>query len=144
MSLKFTQKITLDLTIPRIQNVRCVQDDRNTRFVNITITNNGEPFFVTKDMIVSYKVCKADSNYVWNKSGVTVNDDDGTVTVDLSDQAVSVIGIAKSCLKIQENNEKISTLPFNIIVEKAVVSDDAISSTTESDIIDDMENHLVD
>ena len=135
MSLKFTQKITLDLTIPRIQNVRCVQDDRKSRIINIVVTNDGKPYKITNTMIVSYKVFKADSNYVWNKKDVVINDD-GSVTIDLSEQAVAFVGIAKSSLKIQENEQKISTLPFNIIVEKAVVSDDAISSSIESDIID--------
>lgn len=143
MGLETIQNITLDLTVPRIKNVRCVQDDRNTRIINIVVTNDGKPYPITNEMIVSYKVFKADSNYVWNKKDVIINDD-GSVTIDLSDQAVAFVGIAKSSLKIQESEQKISTLPFNIIVEKAVVSDDAISSSIESDIIDDFESHLVD
>ena len=135
MSLETIQNITLDLTVPRIKNVRCVQDDRNSRIINIVVTNDGKPYKITNTMIVSYKVCKPDSNYVWNKKDVVINDD-GSVTIDLSEQAVAFVGIAKSSLKIQENEQKISTLPFNIIVEKAVVSDDAISSSIESDIID--------
>ena len=85
MSLLTTQQITLDLTVPRVQNVRCVQDDQNTRLVRIVVTNNGEPFPLNPEtMIISYKVCKPDSRYIWNKTGVTINDD-GTVTVDLSE-----------------------------------------------------------
>lgn len=143
MSLLTTQQITLDLTVPRVQNVRCVQDDQNTRLVRIVVTNNGEPFLLNPEtMIISYKVCKPDSLYVWNKTGVTINDD-GTVTVDLSEQALAITGIAKSALKIQEGEEKISTLPFNIIVEKAVVGNDELISESESDVIDEMENHLI-
>ncbi len=144
MSLLTTQQITLDLTVPRVQNVRCVQDDQNTRLVRIVVTNNGEPFLLNPEtMIISYKVCKPDSRYVWNKTGITINDD-GTVTVDLSEQALAITGIAKSALKIQEGEEKISTLPFNIIVEKAVVGNDELISESESDVIDEMENHLID
>ncbi len=144
MSLSTTQQITLDLTIPRIQNVRCVQDDQNTRLVRIVVTNNGEPFPLNPEtMIISYKVCKPDSHYVWNKTGVTINDD-GTVTVDLSDQALAITGIAKSALRIQEGPDKISTLPFHIIVEKAVVGNDELISESESDILDEMESHLTD
>ena len=144
MSLSTTQQITLDLTVPRVQNVRCVQDDQNTRLVRIVVTNNGEPFPLNPEtMTISYKVCKPDSRYVWNKTGVTINDD-GTVTVDLSDQALAITGIAKSALKIQEGEEKISTLPFHIIVEKAVVGNDELISESESDILDEMESHLTD
>ena len=144
MSLLTTQQITLDLTVPRVQNVRCVQDDQNTRLVRIVVTNNGEPFPLNPEtMIISYKVCKPDSHYVWNKTGVTINDD-GTVTVDLSDQALAITGIAKSALRIQEGPDKISTLPFHIIVEKAVVGNDELISESESDILDEMESHLTD
>ena len=144
MSLLTTQQITLDLTVPRVQNVRCVQDDQNTRLVRIVVTNNGEPFLLNPEtMIISYKVCKPDSRYIWNKTGVTINDD-GTVTVDLSEQAIAITGIAKSALKIQEGPDKISTLPFHIIVEKAVVGNDELISESESDILDEMESHLTD
>ena len=49
MSLLTTQQITLDLTVPRVQNVRCVQDDQNTRLVRIVVTNNGEPFLLNPE-----------------------------------------------------------------------------------------------
>ena len=46
MSLVFNQKITLDLTISRVQNVYCSQDDADSRNILITLSDNGKPYSI--------------------------------------------------------------------------------------------------
>lgn len=142
MSLKTIQTITLDFTVPKIKNVRCVQDDINTRYVHIIVTNNGQPFPLDKNtMIARYKIHKPDCKYIYNE--VPINDD-GTVTINLTDQAVAVTGICNAELQISNSSEIISTMPFNIIVEKSVVNSNDIKSETESTVIDSFLIHLSD
>lgn len=144
MSLETRQNIILDFTVPKIKNVRCVEDDKNSRIINISITNNGELYPLSKStMIARYKIHKPDHTYIYNE--VPINDD-GTVTIELSEQAMAVTGITHSELQVSDSSTKsiISTMPFNIIVEKSVVGNKDIESSNESDVINGMINHLVD
>lgn len=144
MSLETIQNITLDFTIPKIKNVRCVQDDKNSRIINILITNNGGVYPLDKlTMVARYKIHKPDHTYIYNK--VPINDD-GTVTIELSEQAMTAIGVAHSELQISDSSTGniLSTMPFNIIVEKSVISNKDIESKNESDVINSFINHLVD
>ncbi|MCM1500617.1 MAG: phage baseplate upper protein [Clostridium sp.] len=144
MSLETTQNITLDFTVPRIKNIRCVEDDRQSRIIKIFVTNNGEAYPLDKSsMIARYKIHKPDHTYIYNELSIN---DDGTVTMTLSDQATAIPGILRSELQISdsENGRILSTMPFNIIVEKSVCGNKEIESKNESDVINDMICHLVD
>ena len=50
MSLVFNQKITLDLTISRVQNVYCSQDDADSRNILITLSDNGKPYSIPSEV----------------------------------------------------------------------------------------------
>ena len=142
MSLQINQNITLDFSIPKIKNVRVVEGDRDSRIINITVTNNGTKYYLDKNtMIARYKIHKPDCKYIYNE--VPINDD-GTVTINLTDQAVAISGICNAELQISNSSEIISTMPFNIIVEKSVVNSNDIKSETESTVIDSFLIHLSD
>lgn len=142
MSLQINQNITLDFSIPKIKNVRVVEGDRDSRIINITVTNNGTKYMLDKNtMIARYKIHKPDCKYIYNE--VPINDD-GTVTINLTDQAVAISGICNAELQISNSSEIISTMPFNIIVEKSVVNSNDIKSETESTVIDSFLIHLSD
>ncbi len=142
MSLETIQNITLDFTVPRIKNVRCVESDENSRIIHITITNNGQPYPLDANtMLAKYKIHKPDQTYIYNS--IPINSD-GTVTIELSRQATSVSGLCPCELQISDitNSCILSTMPFQIIVEKSVLSNSDIISASESDVIRDMTHHL--
>lgn len=148
MSLETKQYITLDFTVPRIKNVRCVEDEKNTRIVNILVTKDGKPYELSSDgLTVYYKIRKPDNKYIYNK--VQPNND-GTVTIELTEQAIAVNGVCHSELQVIDNVTQniLSTMPFNIIVEKSVLSnkeiETLIDSSNESDVVNDMISHLID
>ncbi|MDE6233403.1 MAG: phage baseplate upper protein, partial [Lachnospiraceae bacterium] len=142
MNLETIQNITLDFIVPRIQNVRCVEDDHNSRTINILITKNGTVYPLdNKTMTARYKIHKPDHTYIYNDALIN---DDGSVTIKLSDQAMSVVGVTHSELQISDSKNILSTMPFNIIVEKSVLSNKDIESKNESDVINGMINHLID
>lgn len=142
MSLEVQNNITLDFTVPRVKNVRCVQGDNNSRIVHITVTNNGEPFLITNTMTVTYKVNKPDGAYVWNKNGLIVNN--GIITLTLSEQCTAVVGVAEVSLQVIEGEKILGTMSFNLIVEDPIVNTEEIISEVESDIVEDVFLHIND
>lgn len=142
MNLKTIQTITLDLTVHKMKNVRCVEDDRQSRIINILVTNNGETYPLDPaSMAAVYKIHKPDHTYIFNNADIN---DDGTVTITLPDQAMAVPGILHSALQVSKNGAIISTMPFHIIVEQSVYSNKDIESQNESDVLGDMVRHLND
>ena len=70
--------------------------------------------------------------------------DDGTISIILSEQATCVPGICEAELQFITPKETISTRKFNIIVKKTVINDEEIESVIESNIIQKMIRHLTD
>ena len=147
MSLVFNQKITLDLTISRVQNVHCSQDDDNSRNILITLSDNGKPYSIPSEVRILLKISKPDNTYVYiDEDDVDhlFRNDDGTISIILSEQATCVSGICEAELQFITPKETISTRKFNIIVKKSVINDEEIESVIESNIIQKMIRHLID
>lgn len=147
MSLVFNQKITLDLTISRVQNVYCSQDDADSRNILITLSDNGKPYSIPSEVRILLKISKPDNTYVYiDEDDVDhlFRNDDGTISIILSEQATCVPGICEAELQFITSKETISTRKFNIIVKKSVINDEEIESVIESNIIQKMIRHLID
>ena len=61
----FNQKITLDLTIDRVQNVHCSQDDDESRKILITLSDKGKPYTVPTNSVIHLKISKPDGTFVY-------------------------------------------------------------------------------
>lgn len=147
MSLVFNQKITLDLTISRVQNVYCSQYDADSRNILITLSDNGKPYSIPSEVRILLKISKPDNTYVYiDEDDVDhlFRNDDGTISIILSEQATCVPGICEAELQFITPKETISTRKFNIIVKKSVINDEEIESVIESNIIQKMIRHLID
>ena len=149
MSLVFNQKITLDLTISRVQNVHCSQDDADSRNILITLSDNGKPYSIPSEVSIFLKISKPDNTYVYiDEDDVDhlFKNDDGTISVILPEQATVISGICESEIQLINTSTKevISTAKFNIIVKKSVISDEEIESSIDSNIVKKMIYHLVD
>lgn len=147
MSLVFNQKITLDLTISRVQNVHCSQDDADSRNILIALSDNGKPYSIPSEVRILLKISKPDNTYVYiDEDDVDhlFRNDDGTISIILSEQATCVPGICEAELQFITPKETISTRKFNIIVKKSVINDEEIESVIESNIIQKMIRHLID
>lgn len=147
MSLVFNQKITLDLTVSRVQNVHCSQDDADSRNILITLSDNGKSYSIPSEVRILLKISKPDNTYVYiDEDDVDhlFRNDDGTISIILSEQATCVPGICEAELQFITPKETISTRKFNIIVIKSVINDEEIESAIESNIIQKMIRHLTD
>ena len=65
MSLIFNQKITLDLTVSRVQNIHCSQDDDNSRNILITLSDKGKPYILTDNEKIFLKISKPDNTFIY-------------------------------------------------------------------------------
>ena len=93
MSLVFNQKITLDLTISRVQNVHCSQDDADSRNILITLSDNGKSYNIPSEVRIFLKISKPDNTYVYideYDADHLFRNDDGTISIILSEQATCV------------------------------------------------------
>lgn len=143
----FNQKITLDLTIDRVQNVHCSQDDDESRKILITLSDKGKPYTVPTNSVINLKISKPDGTFVYIDEDDTSHlsrNTDGTIAIILSDQATCVPGICESEFQILESNTIVTSRKFNIIVKKSVVDGKTIESAIESNVINKMIQHLVD
>lgn len=146
MSLSFNQKITLDLTVSRVQNIHCSQDDDNSRNILITLSDKGKPYILTDNEKIFLKISKPDNTFIYideDDSEHLYRNEDGTISIILSEQATCVPGICETELQIIDSDKIISTRKFNIIVKKSVVSDKEIESTIETNVIKKIIQHLI-
>lgn len=146
MSLVFNQKITLDLTISRVQNIHCSQDDDNSRNILVILSDNGKPYTVPSDVVICLKISKPDGTFIYideNDSEHLFRNDDATISIVLSDQATCVPGICEAEFQLINSDESVSTRKFNIVVKKSVVSGQEIESAIESNIVEKLIKHLV-
>ena len=147
MSLVFNQKITLDLTISRVQNVHCSQDDDNSRNILVTLSDNGKSYILSNDTKIFLKISKPDNTFIYideDDSEHLYRNGNGTISIVLSEQATCVPGICEAELQLITSDEIVSTRKFNIVVKRSVVSDREIESTVETNIIKKIIQHLID
>ncbi len=113
-----TQNITLDLTKRTVfQYVSAKQGDDGSRFVKITLTDNGVVYKPPADTAANFRAQKPDDTMVLNPAIV---DGDGTVTVELTQQTLAVVGdVLADIVLSNSRNEILSTVSFLIHVEPA-------------------------
>lgn len=143
MSLEFEQQITLDLTVQKVQNVHCSEDDKNSRNIAIQLTDKGKPYNVSDEKLY-FKLTKPDGNFVYIDEDDTehLHKENGKIIIILSDQATAVGGICKAEIQLKKDGKIITTINFHVIVKKSVLSDDTIVSDIESNVLDKLTNHL--
>ena len=123
MRLQTTNEISLDLSIPHMQSVRCVQGDTDSRNIRIIVTDNWQPYPLNPGIHkAKYKICKPDGKGIYNEAAIN---SDGTASFCLNNQATIVPGNAKAELQIIDarpaSTQKIlSTMRFNIIIDPSL------------------------
>ena len=111
------------------------------------MSDNGKPYSIPSEVRIFLKISKPDNTYVYideDDADHLFRNDDGTISIILSEQATCVPGICEAELQFITPKETISTRKFNIIVKKSVINDEEIESVIESNIIQKMIRHLID
>lgn len=146
---KVTNHITLDMSVERKQNVRCVIEDSDTRYIYIKITDKGKLYNFVESDVVWFRFVKPDGNIVIWKLGensrFTKSNDE--LIVELNQDCTSAVGIGEAEIRIESydvNTEIITSMSFNIVIIKNVISNEEIASRSDfTDLVDYTTKDLV-
>ncbi len=128
------QYMTLDLaTTNNFDFVKAVQGDNETRYLYITLLNDSVPYELNCDSIV-LRGTKPDGTGVFHYCTLSEN---GEVIVELTEQMLAVPGIGKYEIalygqaEVNEEVDALTTFPFRIVVDKAAIDAEVITSLNE-------------
>lgn len=128
--MQYTQHLMLDVfKQEQFQYIHAKQFDHYARQLVITPTVDGEPLTIPETATAVFRCLKHDGTSVVNPA--TVDAEAGTITFELTDQALACEGMARADVSIIDGESIISTLTFFILVDKAATSNEQIASANE-------------
>lgn len=130
--MELLKKVTLEINKEFNRKIKAKQND-TARYLLFTIVDNGVPFSLQGKEVKIFAV-KPDGKLVYNACQIT-NPTNGEGKLNLTSQMLAVPGILNAELVINEGNEILSTIPFEIEVIKSLRDDSAIESTNEFTIL---------
>lgn len=117
--MKITNPITLD--VARSNSYICLlakQFDSNSRYLEITLADNGQPLTIPADASVVLRATRADGTGAV-VSGTVAN---GKATVEIDDYILEVNGAVTLSLEISKDGETLTTPSCNLTIQKADAS----------------------
>ena len=126
--MEIRQKLSLDFgrdTHPI--TVFAKQNDKNTRFLEITPLNCGQAYALEDGITPRLQLTKADGHTVLNDATV----ENGVIVVELTPQALAAAGVAVAEIGLYKGEALLSSQIFYIDVERAAFDKDAPASSDE-------------
>ena len=128
--MQITRQIVFDIDKSIYTTIDAKQNDINSRFIEFTLVNNSLPLDLTGHTVKIFAI-KTDNTLIFNNTTI-INAKEGKVLVELTSQALAVVGSLECELVIYgANNSVLSTKTFTINVIKSIRDDSAIESTNE-------------
>lgn len=122
LNIEINQKVTDIIT--------AVQDDTNSRYLDVQLFDNGTPINLTGQEVRIF-LKKPDGTNIWNDGEIT-SATEGRCQFLLTTQTLAVCGVLETQISIWQNNEEIlSTEIFKIFVTKSLRSSGSIESSNE-------------
>ena len=127
--MKNIQSITVDVVPDLIPTpkVNVIKGDSETRYIDVTVLNNGEPLELEDDVTVSYVYAKPDCTQVINPAAVSGS----IVTIELSDQCLTVAGLCSCEIQFYKSSQQLTSAMFKVSVCPGVYDADALESSDE-------------
>ena len=126
--MQIVSKIYLDFgrsTLPI--TVFAKQGDQESRFVEITPLNLGQPYELEEGTTARLQVTKADSTQVINDAEIT----DGKIYAELTAQALAAEGVAVAEIALYKNSSLLTSQSFYIDVKATAYNLDKVLSSDE-------------
>lgn len=108
------------------------QSDAESRFLEVTLTNDGEALTVPADSTVTINARRSDGECKSFEGSVT---DDGAVLVPLTSWMLELDDIVQCDISVISGTEKLTVMSFSVRVQRASCSGDDISSSEDYDIL---------
>lgn len=134
MPIGTPKKITLDLYINKHVYTRVAQWDNNSREIIIRITDQGKVFPIDSSQFsVKVEYLKSDrTSVIYDIPSENILSD-GTIKFVLNEQMCASFGQCEARLFLiaQSTKEVIHTMHFNVIIDKAVLNNNTVTSSNE-------------
>ena len=127
--------IYIEIYQPIREQIRAKQQDTNSRFLDVTLLDQGTPFNLINNDIYIYAI-KPDNTKVYNKCPV-IDPNLGNFRCELTSEMLAAPGCVKAEFVIIgfDGIEVLRTFTFNIDVMEMVYDANAIESTNEFDAV---------
>ena len=132
---KVTQKFEIEMSGGTKRYVMSAkQGDRATRYAEITLLSDGEPYNIPEGAIVTAFVRKPDRKKVYTECSFS----GAVVTVELTSQTLAAAGTARCEIeaKSADQEQVITSVTFEIEIEPKVKDENAITSTNEMTVLE--------
>ena len=135
------QSITLDVNnCVEYKYINAKQGDIASRFLKITLMENGEKIMPTSRCTASFRCLKPDGRICVNKS--TINSD-GTITAALTEQVLASAGTVRADISLLDGKTVLSSATFFITVEASPATEGNVLSSDEFLILVETTNQAV-
>lgn len=135
------QSITLDVNnCVEYKYINAKQGDIASRFLKITLTENGEKIVPASRCTASFRCLKPDGRICVNKS--TINSD-GTITAALTEQVLASAGTVRADISLLDGKTVLSSATFFITVEASPATEGNVLSSDEFLILVETTNQAV-
>lgn len=107
------------------------QGDANTRYIAVSLFDDGEPYTIPAGMAAAFRLAKPDGTFCFydNENGEAAVTTSGNVaTILLAEQALTAAGTGYAEVNLYDANGKLTSFTFIIEIQPSVLPDDAIST----------------
>lgn len=123
------QKINLDFSQNYYRDIVVKQNDKDSRAVIITVTDNGVKYPLDSSIhMCNVKMLTPDGRAIYNETTIL---SDGTIRIDFTEQMVLASGTGDLEIQIATSTETISTMHLNVVIIGSVYPDDEIIASDE-------------
>lgn len=131
---QIVKEISVDVAKRNLfQAIVAKQHDSNSRFLKVTLVNEGEPILVDTTSVVTINACRADGS-AGAFAGVV--NGDGTVTVPLTNWMLELDDTVKCDITVVDaESRKLTSTSFELEVETAAYGDSEIKDDENYDLL---------
>ena len=124
-------KFSLDIHQTRAQTFFSVMRGDTKRRLEILLTEEGEPYYITEDCYAVFSAEKADGHKIYNDCEI----EDNAVIYHMTPQTVSTAGILKCEIKLYGADDSLITSPrFSISVDPTINEEDEIEIESADEV----------
>ena len=132
------QSVQLDFLLKNPSVLVAKQNDINSRYLVVTLTERGDPVDVSEEALYTFNVMRCDGEKKCYRATLI----DGKVRAFLSDWAVEKVGVLSCDVSVIENDEKLTTLSVKVNIVEACCTSDDIEDATGKEIITEILSEL--
>ena len=134
--MKVGQNVTLDFVLQNHIKLVAKQDDINSRYINIVLRNNRQAVTLSDNATATLNITRCDGG----KKSYICNIEDNVISVCLSKWSVELEGVLLCDVSVIEDNERLTTMTFKVMVHANCCTTDDIADADSQDVITSLVN----